>query len=88
MLASRGRDLVERDVSLRERRTMELRASLRALSPVATLARGYAIAHIGDGVIVRDAAQAPAGTAMTITVARGSVAARSDGEVEESSTGA
>ncbi|GAA2067961.1 exodeoxyribonuclease VII large subunit [Microbacterium hatanonis] len=88
MRASRGRDLVERDVSLRERRTMELRASLRALSPVATLARGYAIAHIGDGVIVRDAAQAPAGTAMTITVARGSVAARSDGEVEESSTGA
>ncbi|MFG6401887.1 MULTISPECIES: exodeoxyribonuclease VII large subunit [unclassified Microbacterium] len=84
MLVSRGRDLVERRVESGGRRTMELRASLRALSPVATLERGYAIAHLADGVIVRDAEQAPAGTRMTITVARGSVAARSDGEIPES----
>lgn len=83
MLGNRGRDVLDRLVAAHERRTMELRASLRALSPLATLSRGYAIAHIADGVIVRDAAQAPAGTALTITVARGSVTARSEGEIPE-----
>ena len=57
--------------------------SLRALSPAATLARGYAIAHRDDGVIVRDAADAPAGTALTLTVDRGSLRAVSEGEVPE-----
>lgn len=85
MLTSRGRDLVDRSVEAGGRRTQELRASLRALSPVATLARGYAIAHLGEGVIVRDAEQAPKGTPLTITVARGSLAARSEGEIAESS---
>jgi exodeoxyribonuclease VII large subunit len=85
MMGNRGRDVVERLVTTHDRRTTELRASLRALSPLATLQRGYAIAHIGDGVIVRDAAQAPAGTSLVVTVARGSVAARSEGEVAESS---
>ena len=65
-----------------------LRASLRALSPGATLARGYAIAHIDGGVIVRDAAQAPEGTELTVTVARGSFAATSGGEVPETSAAA
>jgi exodeoxyribonuclease VII large subunit len=84
MLVGRGRDLVDRRVEVGGRRTMELRASLRALSPVATLARGYAIAHLEGGVIVRDAQQAPASTPLTITVARGSIAARSEGEIPES----
>ena len=66
-----------------DRQSAQLRASLRALSPGATLARGYAIAHVGDGVIVRDAAQAPAGAAVTVTVAQGSFAARSEGPVAE-----
>jgi exodeoxyribonuclease VII large subunit len=83
MLQNRGRDVVERSLSAQERRTMELRASLRALSPLATLQRGYAIAHMGDGVIVRDAAQAPAGTALVVTVAEGSIAARSEGPLAE-----
>jgi exodeoxyribonuclease VII large subunit len=87
MLVARGRELVDRSVESGGRRTMELRASLRALSPVATLARGYAIAHMGDGVIVRDAAQAPSGTALTVTVARGSLAARSEGEIAETAGG-
>jgi hypothetical protein len=52
-----------------ERTTAQLRASLRALSPGATLERGYAIAHLEAGVIVRDARQVPAGTAVTVTVA-------------------
>ena len=78
-LTSRGRDVVTRSVHEGERRVAQLQASLRALSPGATLARGYAIAHTEGGVIVRDATQAPAGTDVIVTVAEGSFAARSEG---------
>ena len=81
LLAARGRDRIERTLEAGARRTAELRATLRALSPASTLARGYAIAHLQDGVIVRDAEQAPASTPVVITVGRGSFAARSEGEV-------
>jgi len=83
LLLSRGRDTITRQHDAAGRATSELRASLRALSPAATLARGYAIAHLEGGVILRDAADAPAGAALTITVDRGSVAARSEGEIAE-----
>ncbi|MGB4137754.1 MAG: exodeoxyribonuclease VII large subunit [Microbacterium sp.] len=83
LLSARGRDSVTRRVDAANRSTAELRASLRALSPAATLARGYAIAHLDGGTILRDAADAPAGTALTITVDRGSVATRSEGEIPE-----
>ncbi|GAB3602335.1 exodeoxyribonuclease VII large subunit [Microbacterium aureliae] len=83
LLAARGRDRVDRAVEAQSRRMAELTATLRALSPASTLARGYAIAHLAGGAIVRDAAQAPAGAAVTVTVARGSFAARSEGEVPE-----
>ena len=82
-LTSRGRDVVTRSVHEGERRVAQLQASLRALSPGATLARGYAIAHTEGGVIVRDATQAPAGTDVIVTVAEGSFAARSEGPVAE-----
>ncbi|MCR2791477.1 exodeoxyribonuclease VII large subunit [Microbacterium sp. zg.Y625] len=80
---SRGREIMTRRVDAAERTTAELRASLRALSPAATLERGYAITHLTEGVIVRDAAQAPDGAEVTVTVARGSFTARSHGEVDE-----
>ncbi|PZU49689.1 MAG: exodeoxyribonuclease VII large subunit [Microbacterium sp.] len=83
-VTARGRDLVTRKLDDGARATAELRASLRALSPGATLARGYAIAHLDGGVIVRDAAQAPAGASLIVTVAEGSFAARSEGPVPES----
>ncbi|WP_454118582.1 exodeoxyribonuclease VII large subunit [Microbacterium lacticum] len=83
-LTARGRDVVTRQVHEGERRIAQLQASLAALSPGATLSRGYAIAHLEGGVIVRDAAQAPAGAAVVVTVAEGSFAARSDGPVAES----
>jgi exodeoxyribonuclease VII large subunit len=83
VLASRGRDRIDRSLQVQERRSAELRATLRALSPASTLARGYAIAHLADGVIVRDAAQAPASTPVVVTVGRGSFAAHSDGEIAE-----
>jgi len=82
-LVSRGREVVRRRVDTASRTTAELRASLRALSPASTLERGYAIALADGGVIVRDAAQAPAGTSVVVTVARGSFGARSEGEVAE-----
>lgn len=81
--ASRGREQVRTRLDDARATTAELRAALRALSPGATLARGYAIAHVGDGVIVRDAAQAPTGTEVVVTVARGSFAARSAGELTQ-----
>ncbi|KTS89370.1 exodeoxyribonuclease VII large subunit [Microbacterium testaceum] len=83
MLSNRGRDIVDRRLESEQRRTRELSASLRALSPLATLARGYAITQVEGGAIVRDASQAPAGTALTVTVARGSLTARSEGEIDE-----
>ncbi len=83
LLVSRGRETLTRRIDAAARETSELRASLRALSPAATLARGYAIAHLDGGVILRDASDAPAGTKITVTVDRGSLTARSDGEIAE-----
>jgi exodeoxyribonuclease VII large subunit len=83
LFAARGRDRIDRSLRVQEQRTAELRATLRALSPASTLARGYAIAHLADGVIVRDATQAPPSTPIVVTVGRGSFAARSEGEIAE-----
>ncbi|MFH8250480.1 exodeoxyribonuclease VII large subunit [Microbacterium sp. B2969] len=85
---ARGRDVVDRRLETQSRRAAELRATLRALSPASTLARGYAIAHLTDGVIVRDASQAPSGASVVVTVGRGSFAAHSDGEIAEGGTDA
>ena len=82
MLATRGRDVVDRRLQGEERRTRELRASLRALSPEATLARGYAIAQVEGGGIVRDATQAPAGSRVVVTVAEGAFGASSTGPID------
>ncbi|MCI9858093.1 exodeoxyribonuclease VII large subunit [Microbacterium proteolyticum] len=83
MLSNRGRDIVDRRIEGERRRTNELGAGLRALSPLATLARGYAIAQLPDGSVLRDAADAPVGTALRVTVEHGSVAARSEGTVPD-----
>lgn len=86
LLVSRGRDTVDRAVETAGRRTAELRASLRALSPASTLARGYAIVQTGDRIL-RDAADAPAGARLAITVDRGSLTAVSEGELPETTDG-
>lgn len=83
LLVSQGRDALRRVTDAGSARVEGLRSALRALSPRATLDRGYAIAHRDGGVIVRDASQAPAGATLTVTVGRGSFAARSEGEVAE-----
>jgi exodeoxyribonuclease VII large subunit len=54
--------------------------ALAALAPEATLRRGYAIARRHhDGAILRDPADAPAGTGLSLTLAEGTLAATSDG---------
>ena len=85
-LLSRGRLQLERRLSSAGAEAETLRGSLRALSPRRTLDRGYAIVHVADGAgdaIVRDADEAPEGTELMITLARGTVAARSAGERQE-----
>ncbi|MEZ0492137.1 exodeoxyribonuclease VII large subunit [Kineococcus sp. TBRC 1896] len=52
-----------------------LRTSVRALSPRSTLLRGYAVVQRADGPLVREPADAPAGTALRLRLADGEVAA-------------
>jgi exodeoxyribonuclease VII large subunit len=52
-------------------------ARLRALSPAATLDRGYAVVQrLVDGSVLRDPADAPSGDDLRIRVARGELTAR------------
>lgn len=73
---ARGTELTERAIEDRQRALAETRARLTALSPKATLERGYAIAQLvsGDGeagAVLRDPADAPAGTAIRLSLAAG-----------------
>jgi exodeoxyribonuclease VII large subunit len=57
-------------------------AALAVLGPNATLERGYAIVRrTADGSIVRDPAEAPAGSPLRIRVARGEIGATVDEDV-------
>jgi len=77
--AARSAELVDRAVDSAERRLAEARGHLRALSPLRTLERGYAIVLGGDGAALRHVADAPAGTSLTVRVVDGAIAATSDG---------
>ena len=60
------------------------RASLAALGPGATLARGYAIVRrAADDRILREPVDAPAGTPLSLSLAGGDLAATSDGPAGE-----
>jgi exodeoxyribonuclease VII large subunit len=64
---------------LLDRATAELvhaHAQVRALSPAATLDRGYAVVQLPDGSVVRDPDQVEIGTAVRLRVAGGELAAR------------
>ena len=64
-----------------------LRDAVRALGPVATLERGYAVARRSDGMIIRDPNDVAAGDDLEVIVARGAVRSRvttvHPGEMEE-----
>ncbi|HVC01971.1 MAG TPA: exodeoxyribonuclease VII large subunit [Steroidobacteraceae bacterium] len=59
-------------------RLLPLVRTLQAVSPLATLERGYAIVATGDGRILRDAADAPPGTRIEARLARGRIRATVD----------
>lgn len=54
-------------------------AETDARSPLRALARGYAVVSDADGRVVRDPAEAPAGTPLRLRVAGGTLRATSDG---------
>ncbi|GAA5229905.1 exodeoxyribonuclease VII large subunit [Arthrobacter cryoconiti] len=66
---------VQTQVGRHADRLTHLRAQVRALSPQKTLDRGYAVAQLEDGSIVRHPSHAPEGTPLSIRVAGGALAA-------------
>jgi exodeoxyribonuclease VII large subunit len=58
-------------------------ARLRALSPAATLNRGYAIVQRPDGHVVRAASEVAAGERVRVRLASGAVRATVDATEEE-----
>lgn len=75
---TRGAELMDRRLEQTEAELALLAGRLDALSPRATLARGYAILTTADGAVVRSPTQAPAGTRLTARVADGELAATVD----------
>lgn len=80
---ARGRDEIDRQLNQATQSTAQLTATLRALSPLATLKRGYAIVRdAASGTLVNDTALAPAGTALRITLSNGDISAIAEGDSE------
>ena len=75
---SRGqmRKRIQQAIEARASDITHLRARVRALSPAATLDRGYAIVLTGDGRVVRRATEVPDGALVQVRVAEGQFAAR------------
>ena len=85
MIAARAADVNQRREEARramevriaraDGQTEQLAAQLRALSPAATLDRGYAVVQGPDGAVLRDPADVDAGDTLRVRVARGELAA-------------
>lgn len=82
---SRGRELADRVLERAGTQLAEQLGHLRALSPQRTLDRGYAIAQLPSGAALRDAADAPAGTQLLLTLATGSLHASVEPAAEAAS---
>ena len=65
-----------------KRELKQVRAHLRSLSPQSTLDRGYSVATLEGGAIARDAAKIPAGSNLTIRLAKGSLEATVERRVD------
>ncbi|WP_414696523.1 exodeoxyribonuclease VII large subunit [Pengzhenrongella sp.] len=70
-----GRRTLERWLARATGDTAQLAAQVRALSPAATLERGYAVVQRADGAVVRNPAEVDDGDRLRIRVARGELAA-------------
>lgn len=74
-LVQRGVDVTDTLLSLQGSRLESLRASVRALSPQATLDRGYAIVHKASGELVSSPQSVTKGDALRLRVKDGDIAA-------------
>jgi len=74
----RGSELIELVIERSSRRVVELRSQLRALSPQRTLDRGYSIAQLPDGSVLRTEKDAAPGTPLLLTLADGRVSTTVD----------
>jgi len=72
----RARSVLRSRIDRAANDVMHLSARVRALSPAATLERGYAIVLTEDGSIVRDAVDVPDGAMLDIRLAHGRLRAR------------
>jgi exodeoxyribonuclease VII large subunit len=79
-VASRLGPMMTRRIDRHRAAAGRLAAQLHALSPVAVLGRGYALARDRSGKVLSHRADFPTGEQFTLTIADGSIAAR----VEES----
>ncbi len=75
-LLDRGARAVDARVARRRSLVESANGTLRTLSPMATLARGYAVALTANRRILRDAGDVAAGEPLQVIVARGRVEAR------------
>lgn len=75
-LGHRLRQAMAAQCARRHQQLSRCQGALAALSPLATLERGYSIVRGPDGAIVRDAAQLATGDDLQLQFARGKVGAR------------
>jgi exodeoxyribonuclease VII large subunit len=75
---ARGSELVDYILERAGQRIVELRGQLRALSPQATLERGYAIPRLASGAVLRRAADAAPGDRVRLTLSDGELATTVD----------
>ena len=80
-LTRRNREAVRYDLERRHRRLSAASGRLEALSPLAVLERGYAVALL-DGKAVTDVAQLSPGDLLRLRLARGEAAVRVEGAGE------
>lgn len=83
---ARSEELLLRVIERASTRVSELTGHLRALSPESTLRRGYSIAQLPSGAVLRDSSEAPEGTPLLLTLATGTLDALSQGSPELPST--
>lgn len=75
---ARGSELLDYTFERAGRRVVELRGQLRALSPQATLERGYAIPRLDSGAVLRTPDEAAPGARVRLTLAGGEVSTTVD----------
>ena len=83
---ARGAELVDRLIERAHTSVAELTGQLRALSPERTLDRGYAIAQLPGGGILRRIADATAGTPLLLTLTDGTVGTTVDAQTSHPKT--